>query len=431
MSEIAGINIIGYLKGEFGIGEAARLNIKAANAAGLSVSLVNYEGITVHRNDDKTFTDFSNDFPNAINLIQISPSEVRNFMLDKNANKLKDKYNILYLAWESEYFPEEYIKNICYFNEVWVPSKFCQNTISRISKVPVITIPHPIAIDLKPTNDEDALSFYDKTKFNFLFIFDFNSTLERKNTLNLIEAFQNAFDKNNKDVALTIKTSSSKRFLVEKDLLIKKIGDYNTIKIIEKIFDKNSLDVIISNCDCYVSLHRSEGFGLTMAEAMFLNKPVIATGYSGNTEFMDFQNSFLVNYKKVQANENLINYDKNTIWSEPDVSHASKLMKYVFENQDVIKPIALRGHQNIIDNFSIKSIGELIKNRVEFILSNKMISESNKNVDIEAQIQNEQLREELRIFKKSKFIMMLINIKMFLRKRNENRRKQHFKNQYK
>lgn len=429
MSDTLGINIIGYIKGEFGIGEAARLNIKAAQEVGLPVSLVNYEAITVHRNEDTTFTNFSKEFPYPINLIQISPSEVGNFMLDEIASGLKGKYNILYVAWESEYIPEEYIKNISHFDEIWVPSKFCQETLSRISKVPVINIPHPVEIHLQPTTDVDALHFYETSQFNFLFIFDYNSTLERKNTLNLIKAFQKAFDKDNQQVALTIKTSSAKKFATEKEELIAAIGAYQNIKIVEKIFDKNSLNHIMNGCDCYVSLHRSEGFGLTMAEAMCLNKPVIATGYSGNMEFMDFQNSFLVNYEKTTAGENRINYDKNTIWSEPDVDHAASLMKYVFENKAAVALIAVKGNVTIRNNFSFKSIGSLIKNRAEFILQNK-VSSSGKQVDIEQQIENEKLREELRIIKKSKFIMMIINFKMMLRKRNEQRKKDRFKKQY-
>lgn len=430
MIEIAGINIIGYLKGEFGIGEAARLNIKACNAVGLPVSLINYEAITVHRNEDKTFTNFSDDFLYPINLIQISPSEVENFMLDKIASNLKGKYNILYLAWESEYFPNQYIKSIGYFDEIWVPSKFCQDIISRVCNVPVINIPHPIEINLAPSTDDDAVNFYDNSKFNFLFIFDYNSTLERKNSLNLIDAFQKAFDKNNDKYVLTIKTSSSKNFISEKMQLIKKIGDFTTIKIVEKIFDKNSLDTIINNCDCYVSLHRSEGFGLTMAEAMFLNKPVIATGYSGNTEFMDFQNSFLVNYNKTTAGENLINYDKKTIWSDPDVNHASQLMQYVVNNKKQTSEIAIKGCLTIHDNFSLKSIGNLIKDRVDFILVNRIGSNAGKEINIEQKVENERLREELRIFKKSKFIMMIMKLKLFLRKRNVKRKKEHFKKQY-
>ena len=426
MSNNLGINIFGYIKGEFGIGEAVRLNIKASNKVGLPVSLVNYETVTIHRNEDQSFNDFSKEFPYDINLIQISPSEVSNFFLDEIAIGLKGKYNILYVAWESEYLPDDYIKNINYFDEIWVPSKFCQESISKVCRVPVINIPHPVEIQLEKTTDTDAINFYDKSKFNFLFIFDYNSTLERKNTLNLIEAFQKAFDKDDKNVVLNIKTSSSKNFVSEKQQIEDKIGDQKNIKIIEKIFDKNSLNNIINDCDCYVSLHRSEGFGLTMAEAMCLKKPVIATGYSGNTEFMDFQNSFLVQYKKATAGKNLLNYDERTIWSEPSVNHASEIMKYVYENIQSINTIAENGYLTIHENFSFESIGNRIKNRVEFILENK-IGSKNKDVDIEQQIENEKLRQELRIIKKSKLIMLIMKFKMFLRKRKETKRRKNYK----
>ena len=114
-----GVNVLGYIDGEFGLGEAVRLNIKAIKAAGIPVSLANYEVQTAHRHNDKTFTDFSSEFPHSINLIQISPAEVRNLMAYKDAPKLENKYNILYAAWESEHFPEEYVQSIKFFDEIF------------------------------------------------------------------------------------------------------------------------------------------------------------------------------------------------------------------------------------------------------------------------------------------------------------------------
>ena len=236
------------------------------------------------------------------------------------------------MNWESEYFPLEYILNISYFDEIWVPTLYCKEIISNYVNLPVNIVRYPIEINLKNSLNEDAASFYDKTKFNFLFMFDYNSTFERKNPLNLIKAFDEAFGKDDQSVMLTIKTSSSKRYANEKNALLNAVSDFKNIKIVEKIFEKETLHHIIKNCNSYISMHRSEGFGLTMAEAMYFAKPVIATNYSGNLEFMNKRNSFLVPFKMVQVDVDIINYDKNTIWSNPDIHQAAQLMRLVRKN---------------------------------------------------------------------------------------------------
>ena len=284
MTEL-GINVFGFINGEFGIAEATRLNCKAIQTAGIPLSLINYNVKTNHNNNDLTFTEFSDHAPHPINLIQISPSETPNFFDYFDHSFFGDKYNIIYMAWESETIPEDYVMNMNLFDEIWTPSAYCKECIERYVGMPVKIIPHPINIDLKETDDEDALSFYNKNLFNFLFIFDYNSSIERKNVINLIRVFRETFDGSENNAFLTIKTSRSQKFPSEKEQILQAIGESPKIKIVEKIFDRNALNHVISNCDSYISLHRSEGFGLTMAEAMYFKKPIIATGYSGNLDF--------------------------------------------------------------------------------------------------------------------------------------------------
>ncbi len=405
-----GINVIGYIDGEFGLGEAVRLNIKALQKVNVPVSIANYKVRTAHRHSDSTFTIFSEEFPYSVNLIQISPAEVPNFLLYIDSEKLKDRYNILYVAWESEYVPDEYVKNMSFFDEIWVPSKYCQDIISRVCRVPVISIPHPVEVVTTESIDPDTLNFYDKSKFNFFFMFDYNSAAIRKNIYTLIEAFEMAFGKNNSDVVLHIKTSLSARFAEEKVVLLSKIAGFSNIIITEKIFDKGDLHFIIKNCDCYVSLHRSEGFGLTMAEAMYFGKPVIATGYSGNLEFMNFHNSFLVNYKMTVAGNDLHNYGKNTIWSEPDVEDAARLLKEVAENREKAAVVGQIGRESVREKLSFTRIGNLMKQRLLFV-SKTNYSDSSRNQLIALQTSYGKLIIELTKIKKSNLIMLILKAK--------------------
>jgi glycosyltransferase involved in cell wall biosynthesis len=423
MNKNFGINVIGYIDGEFGLGEAVRSLIKAIQNANIPVALINFDLKTNHRHNDKTFTNFSTNAPYLINLVLIGTGEVNNILTHfTNTELFKNKYNIYFLNWESEYFPSECVQNISFFDEVWTPAQYCKDVISKYVSVPVNVIPYPIDIPFLEAEDEVASNFYDKSRFNFLFIFDYNSTLERKNPLNLIEAFQKAFGKEDVSVYLTIKTSMSTRFAKEKQLLLDKIGDSKNIKIVEKIFEKDTLNHIIKNCDGYISMHRSEGFGFTMAEAMYFSKPVIATGYSGNTEFMNADNSFLVDYEMCQVDSEIINYDKNTIWSNPGVDHAAVLLKKVRANSVEVQEIAKKAGESILNNFSVSRIGLLIENRITIIIQDFQV-DSFKNAFINLYIENAKLKNDLKIANKSLLIKGFLSIKMYLLNRKENRSK--------
>lgn len=411
-----GINVFGFINGEFGIAEATRLNCKAIQTVGVPISLINYNVNTNHNNNDLTFTEFSDHAPYPINLIQISPSETPNFFDYFDHSFFKDKYNILYMAWESETIPEDYVMNMNLFDEIWTPSTYCKSCIEKYVGLPVRVIPHPINIDLKETDDEEALNFYSKDLFNFLFIFDYNSSVDRKNVINLIKVFRETFDKDENNAFLTIKTSRSQKFPSEKEQILQAIGDSKKIKIVEKIFDKNALNYVISNCDSYISLHRSEGFGLTMAEAMYFSKPVIATGYSGNLEFMNEENSFLVSAEVIASDSNVINYAANTVWSEPSLQEATTFLKTVYEGKEPVQEKAAKGHQTIINDLSLKRVGELIKNRCEELFAEKRI-EQNKSTLIKLYVENILLKKDLRIYKKSAPIQFIYNIKMYFRNR--------------
>ncbi|SNB02776.1 Glycosyl transferase, group 1 family protein [Flavobacterium psychrophilum] len=422
MKEKIGVNVFGYINGEFGLGEAVRLLIKAMQSVDIPVALINLDIKTNHRHEDKTFENFTKEAPYSINLVLLGPGEASlPLTYFEDSGLFKNKYNIYYLNWESEYFPQEYVDNISFFDEIWVPAKYCQNVISKVTNIPVTVIHYPIEIVIPDTIDEEAENFYDKSSFNFLFIFDYNSTLERKNPINLIKAFKKAFDKNDKSVSLTIKTSRATRFAKEKSKLLDEIDGYENIHIVEKIFEKDTLHNIIKGCDSYVSLHRSEGFGLTMAEAMFFGKPVIATGYSGNLDFMNSENSFLVDYKTCTVNSKIINYDKNTIWSNPDFEHMAELMKKVKENSDTIKAIAKKGNETILHDFSTSKIGNQIKHRVELILKNFRVDPI-KNAYISLYLENRKLTNELRLVYKSKLITTILDIKLYFRNRKLKRK---------
>ena len=125
---------------------------------------------------------------------------------------------------------------------------------------------------------------------------------------------------------------------------------------------------LMNCCDCYISLHRSEGFGFTPAEAMLLNKPVIATDYSGTKDFINQNTGFPVDYRLVPVQEHEYPFWENQFWAEPDLNHAAWLMKKMVENQTQTKEIAKRGRAKILGDYSPQAIGKKYKQRLTKLL---------------------------------------------------------------
>lgn len=362
-----GVNISGYINKQFGLGQGVRANINSVEAAGIPYVLNDFNiEIPIHIQDSKeNITTSANPF--FANLVQINIDNLYQIITTENKDYFFNKYNIGFWVWELEEFPEESKKYFDFFDEIWVPSNFCAEAISRVSPVPVLKIMHSIDIKEHPFSRKDF--GIPEDKFVFLSIFDYYSSFSRKNPLGVVEAYEKAFGKNNPDVIQVLKSSISQEFPEEKKRILDRISGNSSIILIEEVLPQDKLNSLYNCCDCYVSLHRSEGFGLTMAEAMFLGKPVIATAYSANTEFMNINNSFPVRYKMVSTGDAYAFAGGKGHWADPNLLHAAELMKFVVENPEKSKEIAIAGQNDVKEILSPKRIGEKINNRLEFIYS--------------------------------------------------------------
>ena len=360
-----GINIAGFVKGELGIGEGVRATLRAIETTNIPFVINNIIS-TPHRNSDQTYQSFTQENPHPINLFQVNANEVKTFLKKPTVRQyFTNKYNIGFWAWELPKFPPEWITAFTPFHEIWTYSNYCAESISMVSSIPVIKMMPSISLPIPKISRKELGLPTDK--FIFLFIFDFFSRLERKNPLATITALKKAFGNSNPDVFLLIKSSNSQKFPRDKSRLINTIGNSPNIKHIDGYLSKEKINALLYHCNCYVSLHRAEGFGLTMAEAMFYGKPVIATGYSSNTEFMNVGNSFLVEYEKVAIADNYGPYKQGDIWANPNIEHCANLMKYVFNNSDQVQKIGLKAAEDIKLLLSPETMGKKIKTRLEYI----------------------------------------------------------------
>jgi 2-polyprenyl-3-methyl-5-hydroxy-6-metoxy-1,4-benzoquinol methylase/glycosyltransferase involved in cell wall biosynthesis len=366
-----GVNVSGHLRSEKGIGEGGRSTIRSLMEAGIPTALIDFSDST-SLNIEAKFTTFSDDNPYAINLLHTNPDGLPEFIKWKTEKYLQGHYNIGYWAWELSSFPRVWAPSFSLLDEVWVPSAFVLGSVSQVSPVPVLTIPHSLpelAISRDPSRSVFGLP---KDKFLFLFMFDFMSIMERKNPLGLINAFKKAF-KPRDNAMLVLKFSHAESYPVEWQALQQATKSPN-IKVIHGVLSRTEINSLTNLCDCYVSLHRSEGFGLTLAEAMSLAKPVIATGYSGNMDFMTATNSFLVNHRLVTLDQDYPPYQKGSVWADPDQHHAAHLMRLVYEKRKIAREIGRQAQKDVREKLGASAVGAMIRQRFESLAAMGKIS---------------------------------------------------------
>jgi glycosyltransferase involved in cell wall biosynthesis len=359
-----GVNLIGYARAEFGLGEACRLAARALETAGIPFGIINFPFCPARQND---LSWKHMEIPNLIyntNLFFINADQLN---LQFRVNRIKKewfykRYNIGYWHWELPEFPNKWIESFNLIDEVWVPSTFTLNSIAKKTTIPVIKIPHLISIHL-PLECNRGYFGLPKERFLFLTMADLNSTAERKNPAGVIKAFKQAFKKDDLSVGLVLKLNNPSNLTKEVEKLKREIDDYKNIFLLDVIYNRDELNLLIQSIDCFVSLHRAEGFGLQMAEAMFLEKPVIATNWSGNTDYMNKENSYLVDVTLKNVIENVGPYSENQRWAEPNLKQATTFMKKIVENQSHAREIGRSAKKTIQLHYSPMEISKLYRAR--------------------------------------------------------------------
>jgi glycosyltransferase involved in cell wall biosynthesis/SAM-dependent methyltransferase len=364
-----GVNVAGYFASEKGVGEAARATVRGVRAAGIPHA-VNTLMDEYSANVEPVAGEAADENPYAVNLLQLNADTVPWFAETKG-DYLRGRYNVGFWFWELSRFPEqEWRESFGHLDEVWTATTFAQDAIARASPVPVVRIPLAVPERL-PMADRSRSHFgLPDARFVFLFVFDFMSITGRKNPFGLVQAFRRAFRKGDPAVLVLKCTGAEPRQLramgESPDVvraLVEAAGDLD-VRVLTDVLPREDLNALIGLADCYVSLHRSEGFGLTLAEAMSLGKPVIATGYSGNTDFMTASNSFPVRYELVELDRDHGPYRKGCVWAEPSVEHAAELMRHVFEEPEAARAVGRRARRDVLRAFHPQVVGGMIRERL-------------------------------------------------------------------
>jgi glycosyltransferase involved in cell wall biosynthesis len=337
------VNVAGFFRAELGIGVAARSILSALEAAGIPFNTISFDA--TESRQLHPFAERTDQQAGDINVVCVNPDTLPIFAERTGPEWRHGRYMIGVWFWEVEDFPRSLHHAFNYVDEIWVASEFMRQTFLKVSPKPVFKFLLPVQepkIDRSLTRSDLHLPH----AFIFLFSFDFFSVLERKNPVGLIEAFSRAFRPGEGPV-LVIKSINGDKRSLEMEKLKYAARSRPDIILRDGYLSEIEKDTLSALSDCYVSLHRSEGFGLTIAEAIALGKPAIATAYSGNLEFMTQENSYLCPSRRVGIGPEMDPYPATSFWSEPDLDAAAKLLRHVYEHQAEAKQKGVRAAEDI------------------------------------------------------------------------------------
>ena len=360
-----GVNLIGFLRAGFGQGEAARLMHEAMLEGGVphvAISLA-HEGLDDQVESSADGQELVYDIN--LNCVNVDALEVLSRRL--GVDLMEERYSIGTVWWESNLLPAYLVGQMNnYLDEVWVGSEYIAHALRAYTDRPIRVFPLPVRVPDEMPGDIDRGSIGLPDGYLFMFSFDFNSTIERKNPDGVIDAFRRAFPVP-AGPQLVLKTINGDRHLPELERLRAETADRDDITIYDGFLATAQRDAWAAAADCYVSLHRSEGFGLTMAEAMALGKPVIATAYSANLDFMNDEVAFMVPANPWRLPEQAGPYPAGSTWADPDLDMAASYMRQAAGDPAASAEVGLRGRVHIRETRTMARLSEFMAQRLDEI----------------------------------------------------------------
>lgn len=354
-----GVNLLGHLTAVLGVGELGRSLHDALAAANVPTASVIEDEFVVNELGIDAPEDVSKPrFPVSILCVN---ADLTQAVVQAHPEVAEGRHKIGVWSWELDEFPEV-MHAYDYLDEIWTISEFCREAIAAHTDKPVKVFPIPF-------RDRPAVAKKTGGRTRFLFAMDFNSVFKRKNPLGTIEAFQRAFPGRD-DVELVLKVINGKQHVSAAERLRAVVAEDDRITLIEKYLSTQELRELYEHSDCYVSLHRSEGFGFTVAEAMSMGIPVISTDYSGTAEFLDPVNCWPVPYEIVEVGQDAAPYPSGARWAEPDLDAAAKAMREVADDPVRAAERGLAAREHLRRTRSTEAAAEWIGGQVREALEN-------------------------------------------------------------
>jgi glycosyltransferase involved in cell wall biosynthesis len=351
--ESTGLTIVGYLADGTGVAAGAHASVEACEAAGIPCEVIDARPLEPSRGR----------YP--VSLMHVNADETPRIAGLLGERFFLDRYTVGTWAWELEELPDNVLDAFNWVDEVWAVSGFVHQAIADKSPVPVVHMPH--AVTIAPAVGLSRAHFgLPESTFLFLTMYDVLSVQERKNPLGALAAFRMAFP-NPQQVGFVIRANHASARKEDVAEVRRAIAETPGAVMLDKPMSRGEAQALQHACDAFVSLHRSEGFGLNIAEAMLLGKPVLATGWSGNLDFNTPRNSCLVDYRLLTLTADHGPYRRGSRWADPDLSQAAEYMVRLVRDEAYRRRISASGRETISSDFSPRAIGVRYRRRLDAI----------------------------------------------------------------
>ena len=362
------LTIIGHPYAPIGMGEQLRSHVQACTALRLHHRVFDIFRYA-QRTDPVHFQIIGErerrDLPGGIRMFHVNGDEAEPVIRELTARggRFEDGYNIIVPAWELPSYPAAWAEQLHRFDEVWALSRFIQASLDTAG-VESHLVGQGVELEAATTLPRRYFGIRESA-FVLLNFFDVSSYPSRKNpdaVLALLERIRR--DDPYRDIQLVLKAKDGER-AAEKWAAT--VADDPQVKVIATPLDTLGVRSLIAACDCFVSLHRAEGFGRGMGEAMALGRLVMGTGWSGNVDFMTVTNSLLVQHALVTLQPDEYPHWQGQSWGDPDVDHAWSLLRPVLDDPDRGRAIAGRGQADVLRTHGNRAVGLRILDRLERI----------------------------------------------------------------
>jgi glycosyltransferase involved in cell wall biosynthesis len=342
---VNGVNIVGFLTAATGLGSAARSTGSAFARMGVKVAHLDLS--------DRIQTGRVSDVPSDVQgvpfdttIFHINPEELIGYAPDSLAYRIGTGWNVGFFFWETDRIPETWIAGISAVDEIWVGSTFVADSFKQITSKPVRIVGLPV----EPSGTTRSRRSGDSV-FTVSYVADLGSGAERKNPVAAVRAFRRAFGDDPSETRLVMKLGNLDRNPGIRAQL-GAAAEGMPVEIVEGYVSRERVRALIEDSDVYLSLHRSEGLGLTLLEAMEMGVPVVATGYGGNTDFMTSDSGRLVNFRIVEAGQDAGPYIGHR-WAEPDIDHAALHLRELQADPELRMEIGARGRSIVAADYSV------------------------------------------------------------------------------
>jgi glycosyltransferase involved in cell wall biosynthesis len=351
-----GFNLIGFASANLGHGVALRNTASVLRRSGHPFGVLDIDPGDNRTGKDMSLADHflpaGKPLPHAINLFHLNPPAIEALVRDlPGLIETRGRFNACVSFWELPKLPLAWIQALETMDLILAPSRFIQSAIGDVVRTTPI-LHYPQFISLPRADSARARWGITPGKTAFLFSFDVSSGVQRKNPMAVMEAFRNAFPPGHAELILKVNNRDQGPAAA---LVVDRLKDAARlvpgIRILDESIPYGDVMSLYASIDVLVSLHRGEGLGLSLMECMALGKPVITTGWSGNMDFTDGENSCLVPYSLVPlepgSQYHALSQGVDQVWAEPSVPDAVEWMRRLDASRELRLEIGERGRASI------------------------------------------------------------------------------------